>query len=94
MWVTSPRAHPFNVEWLRFESDSPVTGLLRTEPHVAYRVDNVHEAIRGHSVLADPFDDHQAAAPQRYFVRPRWLTGPVLDLDQARYDSFLVRIFQ
>jgi hypothetical protein len=56
VWVTSPRAHPFNVEWIRFEPDSPVTGPLRTEPHVAYRVPNVGAAIAGHDVLAEPFD--------------------------------------
>lgn len=55
VWVTSPRAHPFNVEWVRFEPDSPVTGRLRTEPHVAYRVDDVRGAIQEHSVLAEPF---------------------------------------
>jgi hypothetical protein len=56
VWVTSPRAHPYNVEWLRFEPDSPVTGPLRTQPHVAYRVDDVHEAVKGHEVLLEPFD--------------------------------------
>jgi hypothetical protein len=56
VWVTSPRAHPFHVEWVRFEPDSPVTGPLRTEPHVAYRVDDVREAIQNHNVLAEPFD--------------------------------------
>ena len=56
VWVTSPRAHPYNVEWLRYEPDSPVTGLLREEPHVAYRVEDVHEALAGHDVLAEPFD--------------------------------------
>ena len=56
MWVTSPREHPYHVEWLRFEPDSPVTGPLRTEPHVAYRVDDVHAAIEGLEVLAEPFD--------------------------------------
>jgi hypothetical protein len=56
VWVTSPRADPHNVEWLRFEPDTPVTGPLRTEPHVAYRVPDVHEAIRGYEVLAEPFD--------------------------------------
>jgi hypothetical protein len=56
VWVTSPRAHPYNVEWLRFEPDSPVQGPLRTDPHIAYRVDDVHEAVDGHSVLAEPFD--------------------------------------
>jgi hypothetical protein len=56
VWVTSPRANPFNIEWLRFEPDSPVTGLLRTEPHVAYRVNDVGTAVEGHDALADPFD--------------------------------------
>ncbi len=56
VWVTNPREHPFHVEWLRFEPDSPVTGPLRTEPHVAYRVDDVQAAIEGREVLAEPFD--------------------------------------
>ena len=56
VWVTNPRAHPYNVEWLRFEPDSPVTGPLRTEPHVAYRVQDVERAIEGHNILAEPFD--------------------------------------
>ena len=56
VWVTNPRANGFNVEWLRFEPDSPVTGLLRTAPHVAYRVDDIAAAIDGHTVLAEPFD--------------------------------------
>ena len=56
MWVTSPRASAFNVEWLRFEPDSPVTGPLREQPHVAYRVDDVARALEGRSVLAEPFD--------------------------------------
>jgi len=56
VWVTSPRAHPFHVEWLRFEPDTPVTGPLRTEPHVAYRVADVNAAVVGHDVLAEPFE--------------------------------------
>jgi hypothetical protein len=56
VWVTSPRAHPYHVEWVRFEPDSPVTGPLRTEPHVAYRVLDVAAAVEGHDVLAAPFD--------------------------------------
>jgi hypothetical protein len=54
--VTSPRAGGHNVEWLRFEPDTPVTGLLRSEPHVAYRVDDVDAALEGQNVLAAPFD--------------------------------------
>ena len=54
--MTSPRASSCHVEWLRFEPDSPVTGLLRDQPHVAYRVADVERAIEGHKVLAEPFD--------------------------------------
>jgi len=56
VWVTSPRAHSCNVEWLRYEPDSPVTGLLRTDPHVAYRVRDVDEAVRGKEILLEPFE--------------------------------------
>jgi len=61
VWVTSPRAHPFNVEFLRFAPDTPVTGPLRTQPHVAYRVDDVEAELEraraaGYPVLLEPFD--------------------------------------
>jgi len=56
VWVTSPRDHPYNIEWLRFEPDSPVTGPLRTEPHVAYRVEDVQAAIKGLEMVLEPFD--------------------------------------
>jgi hypothetical protein len=54
--VTNPRASPYNIEWLRFEPDSPVTGLLRDQPHVAYRVDDINRAVEGQSLLMEPFD--------------------------------------
>ena len=56
VWVTNPRTHPANVEYLRYESDTPVTGPIRHLPHVAYRVANVDESVKGHEVLLKPFD--------------------------------------
>jgi hypothetical protein len=61
VWVTSPRESRHNVEWLRFEPDTPVTGPLRSDPHVAYRVNDVIAAVAaaradGHEILAEPFD--------------------------------------
>ena len=35
VWVTDSSKHPYHVEWLRFESDSPVTGPVRQGPHIA-----------------------------------------------------------
>jgi hypothetical protein len=33
-----------------------VVGPLRTQPHVAYRVDDVDEAIEGRTVVLAPFE--------------------------------------
>jgi hypothetical protein len=77
VWVTSPRVHPYNVEWLRFEPDSPITGLLRTDPHVAYRVDDVRSAIDGHEVLAEPF--HPAPDPSFLTVAFVLIDGAVIE---------------
>jgi len=56
LWLTSPSDHPFRVEWLWYETDSPEAELVRTVPHVAFRVDGLEAAMEGHSVVAEPFD--------------------------------------
>lgn len=56
VWRTDFQQHPFRVEWLRFEPDSPVTGPVREMPHVAYRVDDIRAAAEGMEVLLEPFD--------------------------------------
>lgn len=55
VWVTSPDAHPYRVEYLRFEADSPVTGPLREMAHVAFKVDDLDEALRGEEIVLEPF---------------------------------------
>ncbi len=55
VWVTDPRKHPYKVEYLRFEPESPVKGAVRDLPHVAYRVGDIHEAIKGENVILEPF---------------------------------------
>lgn len=56
VWVTSPRAHPLNVEWVRYAPDSPMHPRLQGGFHIAYRVDDLGEAIEGHDVLVPPQD--------------------------------------
>jgi hypothetical protein len=56
VWVTDPRKHPYKVEFLRFEKDSPVKGPVRDLPHVAYRVDDLKAAMRGENILLGPFN--------------------------------------
>ncbi len=56
VWVTNFQGHPYKIEWLRFEDDSPLTGPVRNNPHVAFSVDNIEEASQGMKVLIEPFD--------------------------------------
>ncbi|NIP94941.1 MAG: hypothetical protein GWO24_16455, partial [Akkermansiaceae bacterium] len=56
VWVTRPENHPYRIEFLRFEPDSPVTGPIRDLPHVAFRVDDMEAALEGEDVILEPFD--------------------------------------
>lgn len=56
VWITDFTKHPFRIEWLRYEADTPVTGPVRQGPHIAYRVDSIADASRGMEVLLEPFD--------------------------------------
>lgn len=45
---------PYGVEWMRFEPDSPLPELVKTVPHVAFRVDDLDIALKGKEVLIEP----------------------------------------
>lgn len=53
--VTNPADHPYRVEYLRFEADSPVTGPVRDQAHIAFVVDDLEAEIAGAEVLLGPF---------------------------------------
>ncbi len=56
VWVTDPLKHKYKVEFLRFEPDSPVQGVVRHQPHFAFRVDSLKEAMAGEKVVLGPFE--------------------------------------
>ncbi|SDR47816.1 hypothetical protein [Pseudovibrio sp. Tun.PSC04-5.I4] len=56
LYVTDPATSEAHIEWLRFEEGSPMPELLKTEAHIAYKVDNVEEAMAGKERLLEPFD--------------------------------------
>lgn len=47
---------PFGLEWMRFEDDCPLHELIKTVPHVAFEVDNLHKELeRNHfKILSKP----------------------------------------
>ncbi|MDF1744865.1 MAG: hypothetical protein P1V19_14305 [Gimesia sp.] len=53
--VTNPNEHPYKIEYLRFEPDSPVTGPVRNQPHIAFKVPDLEKEIEGMEILLGPF---------------------------------------
>lgn len=56
MYTSDDLTGPVPVQWHRFEPDSPLHPLMRTMPHVAYRVSDLAAAIEGHTVILGPYE--------------------------------------
>ncbi len=82
VWITDFSKHPYRVEWLRYEPDSPVTGPVRQGPHVAYRVASIAEASQGLKVLLEPFDVGFAVVA--FFQTP---DGAVIELMEYKQEG-------
>ena len=54
MFVSGFEESPYGIEWMRFEDDCPLPELVKTIPHVAFKVDNLEEAIEGKEILIQP----------------------------------------
>ena len=54
--MTDPDSHPYRVEFLRFESDSPMPEIVMKSPHAAYVVPSISDAMEGCDVVIEPFD--------------------------------------
>ena len=47
-YVSGFDSSPYGIEWMRFESDSPVSKIIQKVPHVAFEVDDLDlELSRG-----------------------------------------------
>lgn len=56
VWITDASKDKYAIEFLYFEPDSPMAGAIQEQPHVAYAVDNLDEAIAGTSILLPKMD--------------------------------------
>ena len=45
----------FRIQWHRFEEGCPLHPLIQKIPHVAFKVSNIDEAIKGKNVLLEPY---------------------------------------
>lgn len=44
----------YGIEWMRYEKDCNLPEIVKTLPHVAFEVDDIHEAIKGKKVIIEP----------------------------------------
>ncbi len=73
VWVTNPRSHPENIEFLRYETDSAVPETIKKNPHIAFRVD----ALEPH-----------LASPDVEIIIPRFVVGDFVEVVFVRkYDT-------
>lgn len=54
VFVSGYETSPYGIEWMRFEPESPLPELVKTVPHVAFRVDDLDAVIEGKEVLIAP----------------------------------------
>jgi len=54
MYVAGYETGPYGIEWMRFEPDCPLPELVKTVPHVAFRVDDLGRALAGQEILIAP----------------------------------------
>lgn len=51
---------PFGIEWMRFEEDSPINGLIQSVPHLAFEVSDIDLELSKH-------DFKVISKPESYF---------------------------
>jgi hypothetical protein len=54
LYVSGFDTSPYGIEWMRFEPDSPISGLIKTVPHIAFEVDDLERALEGKEILTPP----------------------------------------
>ncbi len=54
VYVSGYEKNEFNVEWMRYGKKCSIPEIVKKLPHVAFEVDDIHEAIRGKKVIIEP----------------------------------------
>lgn len=56
VYITDPESHPYHIEFLRFEKDCPMPADVINNPHAAFMVDSLEEALKDQNVIIEPFE--------------------------------------
>jgi len=55
VWVTNPHTHPEHIEFLRYEPHSTVPEIIKTNQHIAFRVEALEPHIADQEIIIPPF---------------------------------------
>ncbi|STX27696.1 Uncharacterised protein [Legionella beliardensis] len=56
MYTSGGQNSEYRIQYHRFEEDSPLHPLVKSKPHVAFKVDNLEEAIKNKEVILSPYE--------------------------------------
>jgi hypothetical protein len=56
MYTSESDCRFVRVQWHRFNSDSPLHPLIRSTPHVAFKVNDLTRAVAGCRILLEPYE--------------------------------------
>jgi len=56
LYVGGFETSPYGIEWMRFETDSPINDLIKRVPHIAFEVDDLDLELSKHDfkILTSP----------------------------------------
>lgn len=54
LYSTGYFENPYGIEWMYFDHDNSLPDIIKTMPHLAYTVDNLHEAIKDKEIILAP----------------------------------------
>ncbi|MEN8223653.1 MAG: GNAT family protein [Acidobacteriota bacterium] len=54
MYISGFEESPYGIEWIRFDKNCDLPELVRTVPHLAFTVPDIHTALKGRNVIVEP----------------------------------------
>lgn len=52
-YVSGFETSEYGIEWMRFDPDSPVSEIIQTVPHIAFKVSHLETAIQGKELIGE-----------------------------------------
>lgn len=54
IYCTDHESNPFGIQWMRYGAGCRLPEVVKTLPHVAFEVDDLEAALKGHEIIIQP----------------------------------------